>query len=586
MPKSRAWPAPTSPRSPEVLIEDLKLQAQLDGWDWGKDIQREFIRLWAEARGIDPESFNDAGFSARDRMTRAPRLLGLTHKPDRGKEGKFVFTPAGRALLDAPDPRLVFQRQWAKVQYGSPLHKSGGFEDMCIRPLTAMIWLMKRLGRLTMDEIAVFVITTLDYRDLEATAKRIEDYRVQLHATAPGRARAEFREERLLDEVQHVYIDDIEQGDLSLREGDRSSNKDLRKFVKTKRGNLRDYADATMRYMAATGIFVRDIRSQAITFSVEGEADGLFLLETVGLKPYALDAFSYDEYVLGYLGLDDSPAIRRDDPDEQAADLASLTEKLAPVDAPAASALQAEFRQADANERLNVLRQAELTLSERMEYEEALQLLHDRGMAAAEIRARYEVIADRRSDQVARPLAYEWNTWRALVVINDALSVRGNFSRDIDGRPRTTAAGGCADILVEFKDFWLLVEVTLASGARQYETEGEPIMRHLGRVQAERKAAGDDRPVFALFIAETLNHAVIPFMRTQAIMGDVKMYGGPVRIVPMQRSYFVDMMDRIIVDESYASERLLEFLETVTDREFILGTSEEDWIDRVHAGVT
>lgn len=585
MAKSRAWFFPTSPRSPEVVLDDLKLMARLDGRPWGLQIQQDFAALWAEARGIDPAAFHDPGFTARDRMTRAPRLLGLTHKPDRGQKGPFVLTEAGHALLEAVDPTLVFQRQIAKVQFSSPLHNNRGFEDMRIRPLTAIVYLMNHLGQLTLDEIAMFVLTTIHYKLLNSTITAIQNYRGALTGYQPGRPRAEFREEYIIREVDKVYDSDILAGELAIREGNRSNNLNVREFLKTKRRNLRDYADATMRYLVATGIFVRDIRAQALTFSVEGSADGQFLLDTFGLEPIDTDSETYDSYVVDYLGSIAIPSIRRDNPEEQASDLDSIANRLETLEPDMAIEVRERFSQAKGSERLQLLRMAENTLSERMEVEEADTLLNNRAASAEDILQQYEIISDWKSEQVARPLAYEWNTWRAFVIINDALSVRGNFTRDIDGRPRTTAPAGTADILVEFESFILLVEVTLSKGARQYETEGEPIMRHLGRIQLQLKEAGDTRPVFALFIAESLNQAVIPFMRTQALM-NVEMYGGFIRIVPIRRSDFVNLMNRIIADNSFNSGKLLNFLQEVTDREFILNSTDETWMQRIAAGIS
>ncbi len=85
-----------------------------------------------------------------------------------------------------------------------------------------------------------------------------------------------------------------------------------------------------------------------------------------------------------------------------------------------------------------------------------------------------------------------------------------------DRRGVTTASGGKADIEVEYEKFRLMVEVTLSRGSTQFAMEGESISRHLGQKQKESIESGDKRPVFGLFVAESLNDTVIQHLMTQA----------------------------------------------------------------------
>ena len=75
------------------------------------------------------------------------------------------------------------------------------------------------------------------------------------------------------------------------------------------------------------------------------------------------------------------------------------------------------------------------------------------------------------------PLMLEWNTWRAMTML-DGGKINANLKFDDEGQPLSTAGGNMADIICEYDDFNLTVEVTTSSGAKQYEMEGEPIARH------------------------------------------------------------------------------------------------------------
>jgi len=99
-----------------------------------------------------------------------------------------------------------------------------------------------------------------------------------------------------------------------------------------------------------------------------------------------------------------------------------------------------------------------------------------------------------------RPTHFEWNVWRGFLAI-DKLSKFPhecrNFDIDDDLQPRSNAPGGRPDMVFYYKDYILVVEVTLSTGETQYNTEHEPVPRHVARVMEQEKG-GD---VYSLFIA-------------------------------------------------------------------------------------
>lgn len=58
------------------------------------------------------------------------------------------------------------------------------------------------------------------------------------------------------------------------------------------------------------------------------------------------------------------------------------------------------------------------------------------------------------------PLMLEWNTWRAMTML-DGGDIRGNLKLDDQGYPISTAQGNMADIVCDYGSFALTVEVTL-----------------------------------------------------------------------------------------------------------------------------
>jgi tryptophan synthase alpha subunit len=84
-------------------------------------------------------------------------------------------------------------------------------------------------------------------------------------------------------------------------------------------------------------------------------------------------------------------------------------------------------------------------------------------------------------------------------------TIQGNLLLDLEGKPLGTAPGRMPDIVYYYKDFVLVVEVTLATGARQYEAEGEPVSRHLAQVRKSLRQQNDNRPVYGLLISDNYN---------------------------------------------------------------------------------
>ena len=58
------------------------------------------------------------------------------------------------------------------------------------------------------------------------------------------------------------------------------------------------------------------------------------------------------------------------------------------------------------------------------------------------------------------PLMLEWNTWRAMNML-DGGDIKANLKLDDKGQPMSTAAGNIADIVCDYGDFGLAVEVTM-----------------------------------------------------------------------------------------------------------------------------
>lgn len=100
------------------------------------------------------------------------------------------------------------------------------------------------------------------------------------------------------------------------------------------------------------------------------------------------------------------------------------------------------------------------------------------------------------------PAYFEWAIWRAFLAINSLINnpwEARRFKIDQDFLPVAPAPGRGPDLIFEFEDYVLVIEVMLTSSSRQEAVEGEPVRRHVATIveQYENK----HKRVYGLFIA-------------------------------------------------------------------------------------
>ena len=504
--------------------------------------------------------------------------LGFVHFPKRGRTGAFNFTDVGNAFLDATveEQVLIFQRQLSKVQFKSPLHDSGGFEDMSIKPMTVMIKLLLELGTMSKVEVALFGVTLTDHKKFDLHLNVIKEYRAKI-ATLNSRDRKLFRAEFSYSWVMKIYESDINAGRTKLREGGVN-------FLKTKLSTLKDYADSTIRYLRATGLFTVSPHGQRLILLNANIEDARFLLKNYGISLSTYTDLDFDAYIDTYLGNPSLPLIRKDDPTLQIEDLNKMISEFAKVNSTEAEKYKHSYDTAKSRlEKLQVIGRLETALGTIQIINEAKSIRENQVSSLTDIKLAYNAITSRQSEILDRPLMYEWNTWRAMVLINDAKNIQGNYTTDPDGNPVSTAGGSKPDIQIEYDTFHLIVEVTLSSGKKQFEMEGEPISRHLGALQKQVFESGDIRPVFGIFVAETLNETVISHLLTQARYKS-QVYKGSIRILPMTRLVFEAFMESTISHPNFSHKVLHNFFENAFSQEAIqLG--EYDWVSFIETKI-
>lgn len=499
----------TSPRTPAKMIPEIELlNAHFAGQVWNNESQIAFMDLLKEENFFNGEGANDPAFSARDRMNRAPKALGFVNFSP-----TISLTPAGEKLICSRRKEEIFLRQLIKFQVPSPYHKpSGRAADFWVKPYLELFRLVRHFGSLKFDELMIFGLQLVDYRQFDTIVSKMEQFRVA-KAQHEGSYKI-FRGEYLKNELLDIYHDEIAAGETKTRE---SRTRSLDKFLRTKASNMRDYADACFRYLRATGMVNISYVGKTISIVPEKLSEVDYFLQNTDREPcYVNDEASYS----AYLGNAQLPQLLTDNKD-------LLIEKLEKefADVP----IQKTASLTDLKDILDT------EIANRKEKLIANQTSEIKDYKAYDdIQNTFAQITD--NTLYDAPLMLEWNTWRAMTML-DGGNIKAHLKFDDFGNPMSTAQGNMADIVCDYGDFGLSVEVTMATGQRQYEMEGEPVTRHLAKL---KKAT--EKPAYCLFIAPAINEACIAHFYALHKM-NISYYGGKSTIIPLPLNVFQKMVE-------------------------------------------
>lgn len=502
----------TSPRSPMKMVPEIKLLSEeFTGKRWARNpkLQAEFmLRLCEQDFFMGSQRPKDPAFSARDRITRAPKALGFVNL-----EPTIELTPAGHELVYGEMPNEALLRQLMKFQLPSPYHTlaNGSDQDFFVRPYLEILRLVRHFGSIAFDELMLFGMQLTDYKKFDEIVGKIEAFRKR-KALNKGRYRKFIAAEKE-QVVREIYTSEINSGDISTRE---ARGKDVSKFVATKVSNLRDYTDACFRYLRATEVVSISQSGHSISIAQDRVDEVDYLLDTMPREPQFIDnTAAYKAYLFDA----EMPKLLTDDPVTLVAKIHAMnptvdTENLGVIEL---KAIEHRLRKKAKEE---VLNEKIAQIKDCKQYDD--------------IQATFDGIIG--SKYYDNPLMFEWNTWRAMTMI-DGGNIIPNFNLDDNGEPLSTAAGNTPDILCDYGDFSVLVEVTLQSGQRQYNNEGEPVARHLGKVKHDT-----GQEAFCLFVAPTINQAAISFFYSLHHV-NIDFYGGKSVIIPMELSVYRKMLE-------------------------------------------
>lgn len=501
----------TSPRTPFKMIPEIELLGRnFSGKKWNKESQIEFIKLLSNEGFFNGSgSKNNLDFSARDRINRAPKALGFVNL-----DPNVELTEVGKLFVTSKRKEEILLRQLLKFQLPSPFHTKStqGKSDFWIKPYLEIIRLIYHFGTLSFDEIMLFALQMTSYEMFDDVVKMIEKFRVE-KIKNQGKYK-KFKAKLQEDIILKLFDEEINNGEIKTRE---SNEKSIKKFILTKASNMRDYTDACFRYLRATGIVNISQRGRSLSITKEKVADVEFILSTINRNPvFVDDMVKYKENLYSSV----LPVLYTDNEDVLIKKLKEYTNMSSSnINKLSFNEKKEMLFEAIEDKKQNILSRQIVRIKDYQQYDDIMNTFDD-----IEKKSVLDI-----------PLMLEWNTWRAMTML-DGGTIKANLNFDDNGIPMSTAQGNMADIFCDYDNYGLTVEVTTASGQKQYEMESEPVSRHLAKF---KKEIGKD--AYCLFIAPKINEACIAhfFMLHKT---NIAFYGGKSVIVPIDINTFRKML--------------------------------------------
>ena len=389
-----------------------------------------------------------------------------------------MITPNGWRLIRAdtvPAMQECFLRALAAHYIPSALERKFDFSvfSPLRHTLAIMLELEKQTGesRLNFVEMAIVVQLTSSDESLADIVAQVLELRARRLAS-PNKRKFD-RQEREAAAALHGYA----------------------------AGTFNDYADTNLRYLKATGL-------------VQSKGRGLSLVpeKHVFVEKLIQDTGIPDSDRSYFITLCNGAKLPTDNKDSALAVLDDLLQQLEKRGIP----FDATGKPTETPADIALIRhQIEGLLSERNEEEYAAR----QAVEWEEIAAYMELIITRKGKktlstgedievpQAEAPAYFEWVLWRAFLAINSLANKpyeARRFKIDQDFLPVGTAPGNGPDLIFEFHDFVIVVEVTLMNNSRQEAAEGEPVRRHVADL-VSHYGEQSGKPVYGLFIANRID---------------------------------------------------------------------------------
>jgi hypothetical protein len=480
--KNRAWYlGNTTVREAQRLRAGLTALAgsPLEGNLDGRERERAFAILLSDAEVVRIQRGPEEDFSDLGRKWRAAMMqLGfITPNSERLAENDlssvvpFSITENGRRLIAStslPAQQECFLRSLLALQLPSAVESFPA--PAPFSPLRIVLGTLRELEKaggdatISKTEMAAVVELTTSSTDIPAAVERIIRFRTEMESAANQPKR---------NEIERSF----------LGAGNASQIP----------ATLMDYADSNFRYLRLTGLFKQEKHRLGLA------PYRRILIDAILATPFQpRDGKDYLEHFWKGAGIptdNRETAVAETRETARALELAGVRVSLpAGVD---------QFSAADVQRILHNLEEQLVRTRERTYADEQRNQWGNIAAYLDGLIAESKIIPGKEA-----PAYFEWAIWRAFLAINSLINEPWECRKfEVYEGPHPyesflpvgCAKGGGPDLVFEFENFALVVEVTLTASSRQEAAEGEPVRRHVAKLAdayAEKK-----KPVYGLFLA-------------------------------------------------------------------------------------
>lgn len=565
----KVWSISTTVRNPERIPDFCVAIGSIAGKKWNQASQLEFMYELIRRRFYSPQNMTDAQQEKFDNpdyelsSREAKDIFDTQSYEDPPMRGRTAIAPlrdigvvrlAERVELTSIGQELiagkislqdVLLNYCLKWEAPTPGHRLFSIQNgYNIRPFVGALALITRVNQIwsaksheavgiSREEFEVFALTLISHDHIELFAQRIVETRAQVRSKKSAAAKFAAAEKQYKDHLAWC-----------------SPNQNV---TQTDRNNLKDFGDNAIRYFRQTGF-------------IEYRGAGRYVDISAAVLPQTEALIAGEHYVP--IGFDDQESYF-----DYISNMASFTPpwadkkqltkvkkhlrgvlKASGIDVTIASSDSGtvvnkirgedkeiiELRRAIVNSRLNNLKK----VSRQNTFLDELIVEYD------------QLLHRNYGGYLPKPVALEFNTFKAFLSLNDAISVTANYPTGDDGEPISTAPGGATDLICEYKSFVLSVEVTLSRGNTQWVMEGQPVQRHLREIEDQYS-----KPAYALFLAPKLHADTVETFWIANVHG---YQGDKQRIAALEMPIWRDYLrsqQAVLISNNYGHEDLKSFLD-------------------------
>lgn len=433
-----------------------------------------------------------------------------------------VITPAGWSLIRAETVAGIQECYLRALT--TPLTPVGSQTFSPLRWTLALLLELERRqeeASLSFLEIALIVQTTTPIDGIDQVLAQILDLRTRKN----------------LAQTKRVF--------------DRQEYEQGAQKLKCKADTLRDYADMNIRYLKATGML--QAKGKGIALAPEKRTLALALTQELVSDQPLLELYR--------LLCNGAPL-----PTDQAATARQVLDDLllqsqrydidySLVDKPLDKPHQINQARYELEELIAEKKEIEYAARQAEQWREIAEYMDL--IASKKTSKRLDEETEIRFSRLDAPVYLEWSIWRAFLAINTLANkpyeVR-RFKIDQDFTPISPAPGNGPDIIAEFENFVIVIEVTLSESSRQEAMEGEPVRRHIADLILQY-----DKPVYGLFLANKIDSNTAETFRIGVwyTKEDERL---DLRIVPLTLTQFSEFFKALFASKQVSPQALVALL--------------------------